>query len=237
MSGDWVIGFDYPGQGKTSGSGLNSAKFSDLSEIAKVVLDSYVLSDEPVSLLGWSTGGLLAVRIAQERFNPQSGFSSFSNRKIEGLMLIAPGVAVYPLVGDFGVVTAKSLSRSDDFSGSISPKSPLLFPLFSGGLLANSLKAQNQGLPAGLPVLTFVAGDKSDKYANTVQIKRWLSSDDNSSSRRLSYQCASGYHALHHEPEGISQQLTSAISLFLEKVRQQSSSGQWTPVEGPCRRF
>jgi hypothetical protein len=86
---------------------------------------------------GWSTGGLLALRMSQ-------GLGSYEGeRPISGLILLAPGVFVKPVVGEWGTVTLRSLTQDPlaPHIGKIMPDRPALEVAFAVDLLVNGQKA------------------------------------------------------------------------------------------------
>lgn len=121
-SGFRVISFDYPSHGETDCWNLDFHNFTTLSDLAESILSHpNYKSTNPLYLSGWSTGGLLAYRMAQRGY--------FLSRDLKGLVLLAPGLAIYKVPGVAGVVTQESLlsNPSPPHMGPISPKSPLLF--------------------------------------------------------------------------------------------------------------
>lgn len=229
-----VISFDYPSHGYTKGSSLNNVWFSDLSHIALAVVNHYRKGEEPLYIIGFSTGGLLAVRTIQEQSNQSSSFAKFFDHNLSGIALIAPGVAVHTLVGEAGIVTARTLTRNPIFKkyGKIKPKSPLLFPVFSSGLLLNSYASQKKGLPKGLPTLIYIGGDRTDRYADSKKVTRWAKKLKKNGKSVQSFKCDLGYHALDLEPEGISTQVIGGISSFLQGI---DLGDPKVKTSGPCK--
>ena len=66
-----VVSFDLPSHGKTQGNhwdDLDWWSFDDLSRLVEVI-DHETVEDQsrPLIIAGWSTGGLLAIRMEQMR--------------------------------------------------------------------------------------------------------------------------------------------------------------------------
>lgn len=105
-----VIAFDLPSHGKSYGGvsdDLDWFSFTDLADVA-VVIERETLEDSsrPLILSGWSTGGLLALRMAQ------SEKRSILSRYPSGLLLFAPAVSVPACVGDaFCQITNETLTH------------------------------------------------------------------------------------------------------------------------------
>ena len=172
-----VISFDYPSHGETEGTSINLITFRRLAELAQTV-ERATRQDlqRPLLLAGWSTGGLLAIRMVQSLT-----FKSFE-RKPKGLILFAPGISVYTVVGKpsfrypLGEITTDSLTHDPvpPHRGDIKPKSPGSTPFFGATIKLNSFLSQIQSFPRNLPTLIFVAGGKDDQYANSDALKSWI---------------------------------------------------------------
>jgi pimeloyl-ACP methyl ester carboxylesterase len=158
-----VIAFDYPSHGETCGPSLDRYSFTDLAKLAGQVERENAMRG-PLYLAGWSTGGLLAVRIAQ-------GLDADFSRPIAKMALFAPGVDVRFVTS----VSESTLTRNPNppHVAAPSPTSPLKRPVFASALKLNSELAKVHTLPAGLPVLTFVGGEDADVYADTKGVSKW----------------------------------------------------------------
>lgn len=198
-SGLRVIGFDYPSHGKTWGQGsddLDFHSFHSLTQIAaKVLRENAPNSSRPLFIVGWSTGGLQAIRIAQvSRFR-----SLFPNLK--GLVLYAPGVSVKTCVGNsFCQITNETLNHDTRMlHRQIKPKSPLFRLDFATRLLFNAALSWRQGIPQDLPTIVFVGGS-NDNYVNTDDIKSWVQLQRNYfSAPVIAVQCPLAFHELDNE--------------------------------------
>ena len=125
-----VISFDYPSHGETRCWNLDLHDFTSLSDLAvRVLAHAKFQSKRPLFLTGWSTGGLLAYRLAQREY--------FNDRHLAGLVLLAPGFSVYKIPGVFGWVTQASLLSNPypPHMGPIKPQSPLAFLGFSSAFI------------------------------------------------------------------------------------------------------
>ncbi len=181
-SGFRVISFDYPSHGETSGTPLDFFTFGRLAELATQV-EKATRQDNtrPLIVSGWSTGGLLAVRMVQGSSLPHF------DRPVAGLILFAPGISVDTIVGTptwhywFGEITDATLTHNPDppHKGEPQPKSPISLSsfVFAGFLKINSWLSQYEKFP-NLPTLIFVAGDKGDVYADSQNLKDWIAMQD-----------------------------------------------------------
>ncbi len=206
-----VISFDYPSHGETRCSSLNYHDYSSLMEIAKDVEKTTRTSDPtPLILGGWSTGGLLAVRMMQT--------NALLDRVPKKMFLLAPGVSVYPLVGGDGIIRQETLLSNPNppHRGPITPVSPLLTPLFSAALISNSIMAQHSKLPHDLETLLIVGSDTLDLYAKTVQVRVWYRNQKMLGSKMTAIQCPNSRHEIDNEVEPIGQTARYAIVRYLE---------------------
>ncbi|MGZ3747517.1 MAG: alpha/beta hydrolase [Pseudobdellovibrionaceae bacterium] len=175
-----VIAFDLPSHGENSGNynNLNNFSFEDLAVLtAKVEENTQEDSHRPLLLSGWSTGGLIVVRMLQEQWT--SGLS----RPVSGAILFAPGVSVRKFPWTFGnrlgLVTQESLTHTPHppHVAAVQPDSPfwnhLIFQ-FSPRLVAESIISQHRDYPADIPTLVFTAGEAEDMYAKEGVIHSWI---------------------------------------------------------------
>jgi alpha-beta hydrolase superfamily lysophospholipase len=211
-----VISFDYPSHGESNCGGLDSQDFASLSKMAEEIIaplteDSF----RPLYLTGWSTGGLLAMRIAQLNY--------FSNRTIAGLLLLAPGLATYMAPGDWGTVTLDTLLSNPNppHRGPIKPTSPFSFIKFGLILIGNGIAARNERLPK-VPILIFLGGSKSDVYADTSTIRRWIWFEQRFHSNLFAIQCDHAKHELDNETEPIGGEVRSNFLNFLLSPNEKS---------------
>lgn len=224
QSGFRVISFDYPSHGKTKCRSLGVYDLMSLARLARSVLQSSeIQSDRPLYVGGWSTGGLLAYRMMQQEM--------FYFRNVKGLVLLAPGLAVYKIPGDAGVVTLESLLSNPNppHLGEISPTSPLLYPLFGADLIGHSIAARLQAVPK-VPILMILGGDEADVYAKTPKIKKWYKKLKAETPQFISYQCAQGKHELDNEIEPMGQAVRDLFVDFLNEKALSSPSNICTQL-------
>jgi alpha-beta hydrolase superfamily lysophospholipase len=213
-----VISFDLPSHGENSGlkNRIDLFGFEELADLAKdVEADTREDARRPLLLAGWSTGGLLAVRMAQTDAMRGSG------RKVSGLVLFAPGVAVYPLVGEKGIVTQRSLTNNPNppHKGPISPASPLLTPIFSSKLLLNAGLARHETLPGKLPSLVMVADDEADVYADSAKVRQWaIQQRDSHRAGLVGLSFPGAKHELDNEPGQTGSGVREAAAAFAQAV-------------------
>lgn len=123
---------------KTCGRGLDRYLIGGLARLAAFVEGrTRPQPTRPLVVAGWSTGGLVAVRPSQEPFGGLS-------RPVNEVILVAPGLDVKLIVGDFLQTTEETLTHNPDppHRGSITPDSPVKTPLFSADLLLNTRRAR-----------------------------------------------------------------------------------------------
>jgi alpha-beta hydrolase superfamily lysophospholipase len=229
-----VVAFDYPSHGETTGllSDLDLFEFTDLAElVVKVEEQTREDQNRPLFLAGWSTGGLLAIRMMQGPTLPQLG------RPVAGVIAYAPGVSVYALPGDHGLITLESLTHDPNppHKGPISPTSPLLKPLFGARLVANALLAQVEPFPTDVPALIFAGGDTDDVYAKTPDLKAWMIAQSDAGANITRIQCAGGRHELDNEAAPMGGQVRTASVDFAAAIVAKQTPG--ISPGGPCAPF
>lgn len=199
-----VISFDYPSHGESTGTSLNFFSFRRLARLA-VTVEKATREEiqRPLILSGWSTGGLLALRMMQGQ-----SFERFE-RSPRGLILFAPGVSVRNFVGrsslryPLGEVTLDSLTHDPEppHHGEISPKSPGSTPLFASFLKLNSLLSQWQKLPPELPTLILLAGSEDDRYANSESVLNWIQQQNENGAQIDAFQFPGARQEIDNETE------------------------------------
>lgn len=198
-----VVSFDLPGHGENRGGLQNSLDLQSFAGLASIAVEVERRTREdasrPLLLAGWSTGGLLAVRIAQEDAFRDAG------RKPRALILFTPGVAVHPLLGRHGIVTDGTLTQNPapPHHGGIPlrNRSPLLHPAFAARFLVNAFVRSRAPLPSGLPTLIFLGGDAEDRYADSPRVREWALRQRAGGATILGLQCAGGFHELDNEDD------------------------------------
>ncbi len=220
-----VIAFDLPQHGENSGIGnkIDFFSFQRLSELVGLV-EKKTREDHsrPLLLAGWSTGGLLVVRMLQD-----SSMRKSLGRAVKGTILFAPGVSVHPLVGVAGFVTPGTLTSNPNplHGGPISPKSPLLTPAFAAFLVTNSLCSRNENLlpeAAKAPLLVYMGGASEDKYVVTDDVKDWVVKQSVRKYNINAIQCRHAKHELDNEIEPIGEHVRTSAARF----------AKWAVTEG-----
>lgn len=231
-----VVAFDYPSHGETCGHGIDGYGFGDLASFARTV-ERATREDggRPLVLSGWSTGGLLAVRMLQS--------SSLSlSRDVSGAVLFAPAVAARPLVGEAGFVTEATLTRnpSPPHRGEITPRSPFATPLFAPALLANSKLALFERYPTDVPTMVVLGGDDTDRYVDTGHVRSWTNGAEASGARMYGRACPGGYHELDNEPNPMGRNVRASATAFVGWVASGANGAPPASVggdDGACRAF
>lgn len=214
-AGHRIISFDYPAHGETGGN-LDEHPIADLSHIAHTVVEKLGRHHKlPLLLAGWSIGGLLAVRIAQEQGQPDTSFTRW-HRPPAGLVLLAPSVAPRTMVGKNGFVTDSTLSSHPQppRAGPTRPQAPVQALLFGVSLLHHAELARNAALPTSLPVLLIVGGQHSDRYVKSDDLIGWAELQRTHEVALSGLACAGAYHELDNEPEPIGSQVRRAVVAF-----------------------
>lgn len=144
-----VISFDYPSQGKTTGTSLNLFTFKMLAQLAmEIELATREDRARPFLISGCSTGGLLAMRMLQS-----DRFAQF-RRPVSGAIFFAPGISLSAPVGPIS---------SSTFA-------------FDGLIKLNSYLAQHERYPK-VRTLVF-AGEEGDVFANSKNLSAWVAAQN-----------------------------------------------------------
>lgn len=219
-----VVSFDYPSHGGTGGlPGLTWYGLPEFAGLAMEVEKATFEPGRPLVVAGWSTGGLLAIRMLQEKV--------FSLRQPAGAILIAPAVSPRLVVGNKFFVTQSTLSQNPQppRMGKIWPKTPVLYPKFLASLVNNSFKAYEK--PLGVPALVVKAGNH-DRYVNSQSISNWIDEQNLRFAGAIrSMSCDDAYHELDNEPRGIGLQVRQVSAAAIQSYI--SGSRENFP-DGPC---
>lgn len=215
--GNRVISFDYPGHGLSKCNYLNSTDFTKLMKlVSKIELHTRPKQKRPIILSGWSTGGLLALRLAQDNV--------LNNRPIKSLELIAPGISVYPLVGGDGIIRNKTLLNNPNppHMGPPIPISPLLSPFFSSSIIFNGLLARQLGMP-NISTLVLIADDHDDLYAKSFVLKSFFQDQKllNLNQNLNIVQCQNSKHEMDNEWDSIGEFVRNEITKFSQNTENQ----------------
>ncbi len=197
-----VISFDYPNHGKTEVNFWNDLNLTTFTRLASYVetVESRTRQNKyrPLALIGWSTGGLLATRILQ-------GLGELSKeRNITHSVLITPGVSVYTCVGEKTcTISNRTLTHDQSLiNRPVSPLTPLTRPKFGAALMLNAHKSWETSLPSKTKTLVLVAGDQTDKYAKSKQIKKWIKKQRSKYNVPVrAIQCKDSFHEMHNETD------------------------------------
>lgn len=236
-----VVTFDMPSHGETTGSvigGIDFHSFKSLAEIGHVLVNRVRGADDqrPFFLAGWSLGGLLATRIAQEE-ELRDEFPLIS-----GLILYAPAVAPQKCVGNIACQVTNSTLSQNHFlqTREVKPLSPLLHLPFAARLALEAAKSWHPPLPSDLQTIVFTAADY-DAYVLTPLVKKWVGTHrSNYVSRITAYQCRRAYHELDNEPNEYGGDFVRALSREFVSTIARGALWQQKPsidVEYPCISF
>jgi len=208
-----VISYDYPGHGASSGS-INDYTIPQLGQIGVQVFNIYGDAGRKMNIVGWSTGGLAAVRLIQ------GGVDG-----LQSAVLHAPGVQVQPLVGVAGFVTAGTLTNNPSANVCpIKPLTPLASPLFAASLLANAASSWIHSA-SGARILVVAAGLTEDKYVSTSGVMNWTTFQCSgvSDCTVFGIECPGAKHELDNEPSPVGDYVRAATVGFLNG----QDSGNW----------
>ncbi|MGU3410673.1 alpha/beta hydrolase [Microbacterium sp. M1A1_1b] len=164
-----VVSFDLPSHGETDAGPIDRWSDDDLAALAaRVVHATEQDPDRPFVLAGWSFGGLLATRFAQDP-DERAAFG----RPVRALALESPAVAPLTFPGGDGISRLRALTHDlhAPVAGPPDPASPFLDPVFAGRLLAQAGVAIATPLPAGLPTLVELGDD--DRYVDVPAVTHW----------------------------------------------------------------
>lgn len=175
-----TVSFDYMGQGGSAGT-MNDTRIvapleknQEIGEQARWVWNLIgKCKNSKKRVIGWSTGGLAAYRLAYERW-------------AEEVVLIAPGIHVKSMVGEAATdwsrmylfkdtITFRTLTRNAAAAhvDPVKPSTPAKIPLFAANLVMSSIKSQKWKIPSTVRGLVFLSG-KEDTYVDRDQIYQTL---------------------------------------------------------------
>ena len=159
-----VIAFDYMGQGGSTGN-MNNTRIKIIPKMGKIIWNKWARKGGPVTLMGWSTGGLAA-------------YLATNDFKVDRMILIAPGIVPNMIVG--GGITQWPLNKitletltSDRYNDQnpnphidpIRPGSPIAVLEFAKDLFFNAWEAQKTLIGDEVEGLVLLSG-KEDTYVN-----------------------------------------------------------------------
>lgn len=249
-SGYRIIFFDYMGQGGSEGSMNDTRiqvqlpadateimirkyhqqkKYYAISEQGEYIWNQFkdvksVIGQDCNSskkiVIGWSTGGLSAYRMAFEK-------------KADAVVLIAPGIqpkffvgesqsAKYMIWPSFEVITERTLTRNV-FKGKknphvdkVKPSNPFAIPQFAGNLKLVSIHSAQWKIDPAIKGLVFLSGQE-DSYVDRDSTKEILAKNADHFSIR-SYEGA--LHELDNELPEVTNDLYARTLQFLNQVAQ-----------------
>lgn len=190
-----VFSFDYPEHGGSKNLSINLWNMDYLAGVIPSLLGAPGLktkTDVPLILMGWSTGGTLALRTAQSR-----ALLGKYSAQLKGVAAIAPGV---PVNSGFAaakgiVVSNEKLTNCPAGMQDPTPKSPLFGGLFTASLISTSKDVARKAMPADVRTLVFFAKD-DDEFVNTKEGRVWATSKPHPEGKFHAYHCEEGNHGL-----------------------------------------
>ncbi|MEZ4683444.1 MAG: alpha/beta fold hydrolase [Caldilineaceae bacterium] len=211
-----VIAFDLPSHGESNILPIDLYRVEDFAALAQLVeATTRDDPDRPLLLAGWSFGGLLATRIAQE---PAllAGFS----RQPAGLLLLTPAVTPYAFAGGDGIARLTTLTNNHYVvvAGPPSPAAPAQNPIFAGRLLWEARRAHSARLPQTIPTLIFAAGSTADWYVNAAGVIDWAQDQAMRGATVQLLQCPQAKHFIENEPYPIGPAVRQVATSFFQQV-------------------
>lgn len=202
-----LVAFDYPGQGGSEGT-MNWTRVKHIPDMAEAVAARFSRPDGPSTRtwMGWSTGGLAAYQAA-------------AAGRVDRVVLLAPGIHIKPLVGEWGSVTLRTLTGHseaglpDPHVEAPRPTAPAKYPLFAGSILKNSIASQNVEVPPEVEGLVLLSGD-GDRYVRGDATRKTLARNAPHFDVRT---FEGALHELHEEVDPIGQQVRAATLEFLAR--------------------
>lgn len=228
-----VVSFDLPSHGLTDAGPIDVWSFDDLADLAtRVESATRTDADRPLVLAGWSFGGLLATRIAQD---PRLR-DSFT-RPLSALALEVPALAPFPAAGGDGVSRLRALTHDlrAPVAGPPSPVSPLLNPVFAGRLLAQAEIASANPLPPGLPTLVELSDPRDDVYVDVASAEKWATGLARRDGADVTVRtCAGARHGLDFEAYPLGPSARATLVAFLDRALAHETLPP-APKGSPCR--
>lgn len=246
-----VISFDLPSHGETDAGPIDVWSFADLTEVAGRALAAVdsadadrESSDVPLVLAGWSFGGLLATRIAQD-----PALAERLPRPLAGLALEVPALAPYPTAGGDGISRLRALTHDlrAPVAGPPSPPSPLQDPVFAGRLLLEAEIARSRPLPAGLPTSITLSDPDEDLYVDSAAVADWARDEARSAGADIDVAVCTGsrhgvdFEAYPNGPAARDRVADFVVAVATGRADDDTSTPTPTPTststekENPCR--
>ncbi|MBO3130525.1 alpha/beta hydrolase [Dermatophilus congolensis] len=235
-----VISYDLPSHGKSHLAPIDRWSIDDLTELTARV-EHATHTKHPLILSGWSFGGFIATRIAQE----PTRLHRFS-RPIRALILETPAVAPLPFVGGDGIARARTLTHDTDapVAAPPTPASPFYNPLFATRLLTEATIAAAHPLPAGLPTLIIGSDPEHDRYIDAKKVATWATGIAKKTGANITFRtCHGARHGVDIEawPTGpaanhhITNFIAKTLTLATAATRTSNSTPTPTEVTTACR--
>lgn len=236
-----VISFDYPSHGETCGSGIDNFRINGIAALAvfvEVLTRQPSSIDRPLLLAGWSTGGLVATRMMEApEIAPMA--PSVRVRPVKGAFLLAPGVDVKLVVGDFARVTEETLTSDPNppHRGEITPRSPVNTPLFAADLILNAHHARRDPFPKNIPTMVVTGGENEDVYVKTAGVKDWVNARQDENARVFGLGCEGARHELDNEARPFRDDVRTSAARFASWVVDGAAGTPPTNGLAICRSF
>lgn len=216
--GNRVLSLDYPSHGQTKGDRLDWFTVDDLAYIAGTYVQEErkrLKDSRPFMLSGWSTGGLVAVRLLQNEH------TRVLIPKPSAVVLYAPAIAPRMVPGFCGFVTRGTLTSNPDRSvvGEISPVSPLCTPIFAVRMLETAGWARVTPYPLDIPTLVMLGGEEEDRYVDSNAVREWVLKQSRAGASVYFQQFPNAKHALFVEPGETGKEVREVSREFMEEHR------------------
>ena len=220
-----IIAFDYIGQGGSSGTMNHSRIFDplfsnlEIGNQAKFVWNNYAeCANSKKMVIGWSTGGLAAYKLAHEEW-------------ADAVVLIAPGIHPNKIVGEAAlrptmlltgeqIITKRTLTRNsfedqnDPHVDIIKPVSPTLVPLFAANLVVSATISHSWQIKSQVKGLVFLSG-ANDTYVDRESTLKTLESK---APHFVIHAYEGALHELDNELPAVSQDLYVRTIRFFESL-------------------
>ena len=229
-----VVSFNYPEHGmepKCRGMVFDTLTMKHIRTIARQVEAKVRASAPggnagPLTLAGWSTGGLLAAKAEKE---------DWFERKPQAMVLFAPAISVDLNPFKNREVQLDTLAPGARLKCPIQPKAPETIGL--GGEIAKSSVFKDYN--PRVPTISILASDKDD-YIDAPKVKEWMRRQSNVHG----YQCllagAAGNDTPYHGPDltpGIAEHAIALSADFLGKLGSGNASLGKIRGRGPCAKL
>lgn len=156
-----VVAINLPSHGKSTGNLNNWSADNIARELLKII--NAIRSERPQYLIGYSLGGLLAIRITQMTSDP-----------LAGLILINPATHIPLFLGESGYVTNRTLTHDRAlYNRDQKPNSQWSILKFGWSVRKSQQRARQLKVPRSLPTLLLLSDPREDYYIQTVNVEAW----------------------------------------------------------------